>query len=260
VEALAEIVPQVRQKCDKLVVLAFCDDDTIREIATKFPEIDFLFGGDVQQSSDTAQSINRSTVFNVTDKGKVLGRVDLVTSSHGYIFSTSSATKILADKAAPPQDIANLLAQFKDELRSRRYELASVEGMDRINATEGTANEFVGETACISCHPGAHKTWSGSAHSHAFATLQRVHSEYDPDCLRCHTVGYGLSSGFIDAIRTASLENVQCENCHGRGKEHIATRSRTSLKPVTPATCVKCHDTENSENFIYATFWPKIAH
>ncbi len=259
-ETLAEVIPEVKAKCDYLVVLAFSDDDTIKEIAGKFPEVNCILGGDVQQSSSVAQMVNRAAIFNVTDKGKVIGRLDLVSDSGSYLVSDSKAIKIPADKVMPPKEIGDLLAGFKNELRDRRYELASVEGMERIDATSGTANEFVGDKACVSCHASAHQTWIRSAHSNAFATLKKVKSEFDPDCLRCHTVGYGLSSGFIDEIKTSSLANVQCESCHGRGKEHIATQRRTSLKPVTPATCVKCHDTENSENFNYAKFWPKIAH
>jgi len=44
------------------------------------------------------------------------------------------------------------------------------------------------------------------------------------------------------------------------GGEHAMTKSKSALKPVTPASCVKCHDQENSENFNYAKFWLKIAH
>jgi hypothetical protein len=260
IETLGKLIPEVKPKCDYLVVLAFTDDDTIAEIANKFHEVDCILGGDVQQSSSSAKLVNRAAVFNVTDKGKVVGRLNLDSKGDSYVVSSSQAIKIAADKVPPSKDIGLLLATFKNELRDRRYELASVEGMDRIDSTSGTANEFVGDKACLSCHAGAHQTWQISAHSHAFATLQKANSEYDPDCLRCHTVGYGLSSGFIDAIKTPGLENVQCESCHGRGKEHVATHLRTALKPVTPASCVKCHDTENSENFNYATFWPKIKH
>jgi hypothetical protein len=259
-ETLAALVPEVKGKCDYLIVLAFCGDDRIKEIASKFHEVDMILGGNVQQASAQTQVVNRSAIFNVTDKGKVIGRIDLSRSNRGYEVSSSKAIRIAADKVAPPKEIGALLDAFKNELRDRRYELASVEGMERIDATEGTANEFVGEKECLSCHESAHKTWASSGHAHAFATLQKVKSEFDPDCLRCHTVGYGLSSGFIDQAKTAALANVQCESCHGRGKEHVATQTKASLKPVTRATCVKCHDEENSENFNYETFWPKIAH
>ena len=182
-----------------------------------------------------------------------------VTSS-GYTVATSSAIRIAADKVQPTPAIADLLVHYKSELRDRRFELASAEGMERIQGAAGTADEYVGAQACLKCHADAHKTWLASGHSGAFGTIKKKGSEFDPECLKCHTVGYGLAGGFADAVTTPKLEGVQCESCHGRGKEHIATLSKRTLKPVTPSTCISCHDTENSENFHYATFWPKIKH
>jgi hypothetical protein len=260
IQALADVIPRVRPNCDYLIVLAFADEETLKEIANKFHEVNCVLGGDVPQPSGSALQVNRASVFSVTNKGKVVGRLELVRNGDGYAVQSAAGVKIAADKVEPPKEIKTLLARYKDELRERRYELASAEGMESIEATQSTANEFAGDKACKSCHTGDHKVWEDSAHSHALATLKRVKSEYDPDCLRCHTVGYALSSGFIDEAKTPTLGGVQCENCHGRGKEHVATQQKTALKPVTASTCIKCHDEENSENFHFATFWRKIAH
>ncbi|MFI5384571.1 MAG: multiheme c-type cytochrome, partial [Fimbriimonadales bacterium] len=255
-ETLAEVIPKVKPNCDYLIVLAFVDGDTIREIADKFHEVDCIFGGDVPQTSGSVQVMNRASVFNVTGKGKVIGRLDLTRKGDAYTITGSEGVRIAADKVAPPKDIGGLLDRFKAELRDRRYEFAAAEGMEAIGS-QSTANEFVGAQACKECHAAPHTTWLTSQHTQAFATLRTKKSEFDPDCLRCHTTGYALSSGFIDDARTPNLEGVQCESCHGRGKDHIATQKRAALKPVTPSTCIRCHDSENSENFRYASFWPK---
>lgn len=260
IEALAELVPQLRRKCDYLVVLAFVDDDHIREIADKLHEVDCILGGDVAQPSGAVQMMNRAAVFNMAEKGKIVGKIELQRKGDTYIVASSSAIRIAADKVQPPPAIADLLVHYKSELRNRRFELASAEGMDRIEGSASTADEYVGAQACLKCHEAAHKTWVDSTHSQAFETLKKKGSDFDPECLKCHTVGYGLAGGFADASTTPSLEGVQCENCHGRGKEHTETQSKRTLKPVTPSTCISCHDTENSENFHYATFWPKIKH
>ncbi len=260
IEALADVIPDLKGKCDFVVVLAFVDEETIKQIAEKFHEVDCILGGDVPQSSGTAQTINRAIAFNVVDRGKVLGQIDLVRKGAGYSVASSKGIRIAADKVKGPPAIADLLARYKNELRERRFELASAEGMERIAGQETTSDEFVGAQACQSCHASSLHVLLASAHSHALQTLKEKKSEFDPECLRCHTVGYGLSSGYIDEKTTPQLAGVQCENCHGRAKEHIAKGVKTTLKPVTPATCVNCHDEENSANFRFATFWPKIAH
>jgi hypothetical protein len=270
-EALSSVINTLKGSSDYIVVLAFVDESTQRQIAAHFPEVNCILGGDVPQSSNTTQDANRAFLFNVTDRGKVMGEIDLKRKGNGYYAESSRGIKIMGDQVAKDTAMLALIARYKDELRDRRYELASAEGMERISGAASTADEFVGGTACISCHHDAHKVYEASGHAHAYTTLVKKNSQYDPECLSCHTVGYGLYSGFVDAQRTPQFENIQCESCHGRGKEHIntmqaaaATGSKvhkpSTLRPVTPATCIRCHDQENSENFHYATFWPKIAH
>jgi hypothetical protein len=264
-EALSGVISALKGKCDYLVVLAFVDEETIRRIAEQFPEVMLVLGGDVPQSSSSAQEVNRANVFSVTDRGKVLGEIDLEHGETGYHVAAVRATKIVGEKLAKDPAMVELIGRFKDELRDRRYELASAEGLERIGGQDGTADEFVGQQACIACHADAHRATQSSAHQHAFATLIARKSEYDPECLRCHTVGYGLNSGFVDQQKTPHLANVQCESCHGRGKNHVAAmqagrRGASTLKAVTAASCIQCHDTENSENFHFLTFWPKIRH
>lgn len=271
VEALASVIPEMKRRCKYLIVLAFVDEETIHKIADQYPEVDCILGGNVPQSSDTAQEINRAINFNVMDRGKVLGELDLRRQGDGYKPARSQAIKIMGASLTPDPAMVKLIAAYKQALRDKRYELASAEEMERIPGQESTADEYVGAAACSNCHQQAHRVALASAHTHAFDTLVRKGSEFDPECLHCHTVGYGLYSGFVDAQRTANLAGVQCESCHGRGKNHVAamqaagshgagSHTASTFRSVTPATCVRCHDKENSENFHYNTFWPKIAH
>src|SRR5207342_2617091 len=85
---------------------------------------------------------------------------------------------------------------------------------------------FVGSEACKSCHKSEYKVWEKSGHSHAHDTLvkQAKHPslrQYDPECIVCHTVGFGYQSGFVNEDKTPKLKNVGCESCHGPGSDHI---------------------------------------
>jgi hypothetical protein len=72
----------------------------------------------------------------------------------------------------------------------------------------------------------------------------------------------------------------QCENCHGPGSDHTDLESRYKMdrksvefeqlvqsrremqltelnaKPV----CIRCHDFENSPQFDFEKYWPKVKH
>ncbi|MBM3458901.1 MAG: hypothetical protein FJX77_10270 [Armatimonadetes bacterium] len=273
-EALAEVIPTLRRQCDLLVVLAFVEEDTLREIAERYHEVNCLLGGDVPQSSTAAEELNRAVSFNVMDRGKVLGELELERTPAGYRAGRAQGIRIVGDRLPADPAMVALIRRYKDDLRERRYELASAEGMERIPGQESSADEFVGDGKCAGCHRKPHTVTTASKHHHAYETLVRKQSEYDPECLSCHTVGYGLHSGFVDLQKTGQLANVQCESCHGRGKRHVeqmqkamgnpsllaAARKESSLKPVTAASCIRCHDEENSENFQFRSFWAQIRH
>ena len=50
-------------------------------------------------------------------------------------------------------------------------------------------------------------------------------------CLPCHTVGYGLPTGFVSLTQTPKLGGVQCENCHGPAAGHAANPDDPTLRP-----------------------------
>lgn len=262
-EALAEAVPALRERCDTLIVLAFAKPDTLRQIAERFHEIDYLFGGDVLESSHSAERIGHALCMNVGQNGKILGRLVLERDGEALELKSSEAIKV-SDKIPPDKDIARLLDEYRAELRRMDLAQASANGMLSAGLAS-SQNRYVGDAACVGCHADVARVTQKSAHIHAFETLQKKHSEFDPDCLKCHTVGFGARSGFVNMQRTPHLAGVQCESCHGRGKLHVdamraGTKAPSSLQPVTPNSCVRCHDKENSENFRFETYWPKIAH
>jgi hypothetical protein len=267
-EALAEVLPGLRAQSDFVIVLAFAPEETLRDIAAKFPEVGAILGGDVPQASAQAESVNRSALFNVTDHGKVIGRLVFRRGGDGRLTLVASRALKTSDTIPPAPAMTALIREFKGVLRERNIELASEEGLEPIHAQATTADTFVGQDKCRACHPNAYHVALASAHFHAYETLARKGSEYDPECLRCHTVGYGLSSGFINLQTTPHLAGIQCESCHGRGSAHIQAvlagkTGRAAIqmfRALTPNSCVRCHDAENSADFHFATFWPKIQH
>jgi hypothetical protein len=122
--------------------------------------------------------------------------------------------------------------------------------------------EYVGSRSCKLCHDYEYEKWSTSQpvilhsgdtpsqgrHANAFATLEKVGSDYDPECVICHVVGMQYQSGFISPTKTPELKDVGCENCHGPGSEHL--RSLGAVETSGPiSTCTDCHTTEHSAEY-----------
>ena len=81
-------------------------------------------------------------------------------------------------------------------------------------------------------------------HAHALEALQEAHQDTNPSCLPCHTVGYGLPTGFVSEMATPQLAGVQCENCHGPAANHAANPDDPTVKPrveLASTVCGGCH-------------------
>jgi hypothetical protein len=86
-----------------------------------------------------------------------------------------------------------------------------------------------------------------------------VNKSFDPECLVCHTTGFGKPGGFISEIDTPKLKNVQCEICHGVRLEH-AQNPQGGFAGEAKAACGKCHVKKHSPKFNFSQYWPRIRH
>ena len=155
-------------------------------------------------------------------------------------------------------------------------------------------------SACQVCHsatpgiPAMANAWENTAHAHIFSQgIDGLLGHYSLSCLACHTVGFdtntnAVNGGFDDvataygwtfpAVQTngnwaampADLQNVaniQCENCHGPGSEHVnaALRPPGSVsnwprleKTALSGDCNQCHDAPS--HHIKGTEWYNSKH
>jgi hypothetical protein len=92
------------------------------------------------------------------------------------------------------------------------------------------------------------RQWTESKHARALAALKRKRQELNPECIRCHVTAYGEVGGYrIGAKQGVDLGNVQCEACHGFGREH---RGKGKIRGrVAETVCRRCHSTENSPTY-----------
>jgi hypothetical protein len=185
------------------------------------------------------------------------------------------------------QPIVKLMDEYTAELKRDNYlELyRQIPHPNQAAAKGKKAPTYVGTDRCTDCHVAAGKIWEKTPHHEAYQTLvkakQPSNREYDPECIVCHTVGFGYDGGFTTAAKTPKLKNVGCESCHGPGSLHSNNPGNMALRALmnpwkAPAgemevakarrirriddACQKCHDPENDVNWSFERNWPKIAH
>ncbi len=112
---------------------------------------------------------------------------------------------------------------------------------------------FVGPEGCVACHPHQVEFWKATRHSFAITALEITQQEVDAECFPCHTVGWGMSGGFLRPGRHQAFENVQCAACHGPTGAHVLGGTSYldpgSLLSVDLNTCKVCHTSEHDPHF-----------
>jgi hypothetical protein len=140
------------------------------------------------------------------------------------------------------------------DVRVNDHNRVALQGLLPPPAPAGIAS-YVGSEACKGCHDAAYAWWKRTPHGNAYATLERVHKEFNLSCVGCHVTGYNRPGGST-VTHVADLKNVGCESCHGPGSLHAVAgdqRAHSTLN-VPESSCRGCHTPEHSDRFVYEGF------
>lgn len=130
-----------------------------------------------------------------------------------------------------------------------------------VNMRVPTAGQaYLGDNgaACLSCHAGITNGWLTTGHAGAWAALGA--SDTSLYCQQCHTVGFddkysfgdhlishGSDTTGYDNTHATSLQNVQCESCHGAmGPAPLNHAPQPLTDIVNGNKCSQCHH-QNAE-------------
>ncbi len=126
--------------------------------------------------------------------------------------------------------------------------LAMTMGQGCISNGDGggtVTSQFLGASECQLCHSRHYTDWLDTSHAGALNTLKAIGQDKNPDCIGCHTVGFGQEGGFVSEAATPNLAGVQCENCHGPGYEHRSNVTDPKARPtrsIAASVCGNCHN------------------
>ncbi len=243
-------------KADVRIVLAYLDENGLRELATSLPEVDYIIGGPTGQAM-SAQKIGNVTVMSATNKGKFLNKLVFSRDNQRVHAINESIAEVKSDLPEDKQQTTNL-REYYEELSRKDYSSAE-SGVVAEGVMHPKGYSIAGADACTSCHPQDTATWVHSRHSHAWDVLATKKANYDPHCQQCHTTGYGLPGGFVRVADSQKQVSVGCESCHGPSQAHtLNPKQRTPFQ--AKQQCMTCHDHENSPAFQYDAYWAKIVH
>ncbi len=260
-ETARKILPELKQKSDFIVALAYMDMGSAQRLATENPEIDTIIAARQTSSMDEAQHFNRATITYAYNQTKYLGELRVYVKGDGsaenqvnrYVALDSN----IPDDASALEVVTAAHTEFTNEQNTSAQAAAAPA---KPNALLGGGDSpYVGVETCAGCHEKEHQVWVNTRHAHAMATLEKKNQQFDNECVRCHVVGF-QKGGFQSLYTTPQFANVQCEECHGPGRQHASNPGKGYGFMATPVGCMQCHKEPNDPDFDFAVYWPKIKH
>jgi hypothetical protein len=282
--ALAKIVPALKSKADYLILLAHATRDESIELAKKFPQFDLVIsaGGPAEPPAEARKIEGSQTpLIEVGEKGMnavVLGIFDDPDTPLRY-------QRVPLDSRFPvSEDMRLLMESYQQQLESIGFAGLGIRAVPHPQLQSN--GHYVGSKKCESCHEDSYDVWKKSGHARALPTLVNLDPprNHDPECISCHVMGWHPTShfpyegGYQSAGKTPKLTNVGCESCHGPGSGHVDAEAGADLSlqqkmqeamSVSKAEatdvhsakrCTACHDGDNSPDFNFEKYWPKIEH
>jgi hypothetical protein len=293
-QAIVEVLPELRKAgCNQLVLLANAEIEETKALARRFPEFNWVVtarGADEPPKEPTKIEGAKAPLIEVGHKGMYVVVVGLYKNqTPAFRYQRVPLDHRFAD--AP--EVHAMHVEYQKQL-----EQLGLENLGLRASPHPTGRKFAGSKACADCHTNAMAVFENTPHSHATETIVKLDPprHFDPECLSCHATGwepqkyFPFESGFVGLKETPDLVGNGCENCHGPAAEHVAAESgeteagddeieqlRAALRLKIAENegnkgdqvwkeggvvdmCMQCHDLDNSPDFDFQEYWPKVKH
>jgi hypothetical protein len=257
--ALAEVY----DKADVTVIVGYLKRGTAMKLAQQNPDLDLIINSDGSGVTLDPLQINNTLIVYANKETKHLGELRFYTDEEGVIDRFTNRYVELDEIIPDDPQLAKMTKQARREIGDLQTRMAEAEAEKvaaRIAKEGEPKSPYVTAETCGKCHVAEYKQWQNTRHAQAFAGLEKRQRPYDAACVGCHSVGY-QQQGFINIKATPKFANVQCDSCHGPGAEHSANPVKGKYPtPAAPASCMACHDRDNSPDFVFAKYWPVVGH
>ena len=183
-------------------------------------------------------------------KGERLGVLSLRLNETWEVLGFNHRWQLLGPEIRESEKVRGILRDYDDQVAELFHE---------AEAPSSEQSPYLGVSRCQECHRPFVESWNKTRHARALEALEKVGKSHDPECVRCHVVGFGQPGGFRSIEATPLLADVQCEVCHGPGRDHL-TNGYGPMQVVGAVTCLGCHTPDHSPDFQYPEYRKRIEH
>ncbi|MCD4824730.1 MAG: hypothetical protein K8S55_08985 [Phycisphaerae bacterium] len=194
-------------------------------------DADLILWGHTQKSDGKLLSVAGKPVVRVGGSDYI-GVVGMKISPVGKITAMEYRLEIIDDRWPLDKRMLELYQAYARQAMRKALDAKRKKGLEIALAS-----------TCGSCHPKRYASWKKSKHANAWKSLQKVRRTGDPNCVTCHSLGFGMEKGFYTYKKTPKLAGVHCQSCHRFSvAEHQKKGFFASGKNrVGPKACMTCH-------------------
>jgi hypothetical protein len=296
-QAIPQVVPDLlKEKCDHLVLLVNGSAGEAKDLALKYKDFGFDWilttqGAQVPPKEPAKIEGTNAHLIEVGEKAEYAVVVGLYKNgSPSYRYQRVPLDHRFADA----KEVTDMQVVYQQALKN-----FGLDGLGLRPTPHPSGRKFAGSKTCEDCHAQAAEVFDKTPHALATETLVKRTSPpriFDPECLCCHVTGwepqkqFPFETGYQSLKETPGLVGNGCENCHGPAAKHAAVengllkaddvereklRAALRLKIVKNEgnkkdqvykegsvvdMCMRCHDLDNSPDFDFQTYWPRVKH
>jgi hypothetical protein len=236
---------------DMVVVLSDLDRETEHALVRAVAQVDVVIS---TRSNEMEIETEQALILGTQPQGKAVGYavLDVV---NGHIVKrrvvSSFVTENIGEDVAVKKMVDGFYAKVAESATLQMTNTPRFVGADLEKQVVSGHNGYMGAEACAGCHEKEYADWQSTPHAHAFQRLLQQQKHVQPDCVPCHTTGFGFETGFRIGRDHESLTNVQCEVCHGPGGQHVKRPEKRNIRhSPTPDLCQQCHDADQTPDFM----------
>jgi len=240
--------------CDLIVALAHQDLEDSRALAAAVPGIDIIVCGHDPRVLPKGERVGKTLLVSTGETGRIMGALALAPppQPEGRPQVSLTMTELSAQVPDDPA-VMDLYWKYVKEAKDRPppdWDLTP------IPPVYDTAE------ACGKCHEAEFKSWSKTRHARAFESIRKTGRQDDPECILCHTLGYGRKGGFVSISQTPAFGRVTCQACHIVAADHGDKKIKAPdpMIYINSRLCMSCHGPVQSPEFDYFTYKPRIVH
>ena len=194
-------------------------------------------------------SENGTLYVGCKSEGKTLGMLALWLGRDGELAYHYATELALTRDVSESASIRQVLTDFYRDVAAETVDQGTPLFVEQ-RLEQQQRNGYVSATACQQCHEQEYLHWSATRHAFAYQTLLKKERYFDAGCISCHTTGFGYQTGFQIGDPEPTLAGVQCETCHGPGKQHVGNPKKSNIRSgADTSLCLQCHDTKHSPGF-----------